>query len=147
MANVRNKYYWDACVWIELITRSNDDRFERCSHIFSKAQSQEVELWTSAFTLAEVYKRKCNGNFKSLDKSRDDEFELLFKSGLVKQFLLTFKLHKPPDGNVDELHTFDQKDLISLNGQIPLGNGNPLKITKPPTPPRDPQLKIPWSTD
>ena len=92
MANVRNKYYWDACVWIELITRSNDDRFERCSHIFSKAQSQEVELWTSAFTLAEVHKRKCNGNFKSLDKSRHDEFELLFKSGLVKPILVDIQV-------------------------------------------------------
>lgn len=71
-----------------MITRSNDDRFEIRSHIFSKAQSQEVELWSSAFTLAVVDKRKCNDNFKSLDKSRDDEFESLFKSGLVKPILV-----------------------------------------------------------
>lgn len=166
MATVRSKYYWDACVWIELITQSdNGDRFKRCSHIFSKAQKGEVELWTSTFTLTEVYKRKCNSDFKTLPKSKDDKFEAFFKSGLVKPILLDIQvaqvarrlcrehlaLRKPQDAvhiascivyNVGELHTFDQKDLIKLNEQIPLENGKFLKITKPPTPPPGLQFEI-----
>ena len=37
--------------------------------------------------------------------------------------------------DVDELHTFDGNDLIGLDGQIPMANGQRLKICKPPSPP------------
>lgn len=37
--------------------------------------------------------------------------------------------------NVDELHTFDGNDLKPLDGQIPMANGQKLKICQPPTPP------------
>jgi len=154
------RYYWDACVWIDLITQSKKDRFYKCNNIFLKAQQGEVELWTSSFTLAEVYKRKCDGDLTSMPEDLDDEFESLFESGLVKPILLDIQvakvarrlcrryhvLRKPQDAvnvascmiaNIDELYTFDVKDLIKLDGQITLKNGNTLKISQPPALPRD----------
>lgn len=159
MANARIKYYWDACIWIELITQSEDnDRFKRCQHIFQKAQDGEVELWTSTFTLAEVYKRKCDDGFKSLHTDENDKFESFFTSGLIKPILVDTQvgqmsgrlsrqyyrqLRKPQDavhiasclvGNIGVLHTFDKKDLIPLSGKIPMKNGGFLKIIEPPQP-------------
>ncbi|MCY4171309.1 MAG: PIN domain-containing protein [Bacteroidetes bacterium] len=150
----------DACVWIDLITQSNTDRFRRCQNVFSKAENGEVELWTSSFTLAEVYIRKCDGDLTTMPEDQDDMFESFFKSGLVKPILLDLQvakisrrlsrkypiLRKPQDAvhvascivaNIDELHTFDVKDLIRLDGQILLRNGAPLKISEPPLPPPD----------
>jgi len=151
------KYYWDACVWIDLITQSNADRFRRCQNVFSQAQKGEVELWTSSITLTEVYKRKCDGDLTSMPEDQDDEFESFFESGLVKPILLDLQvakvarrlcrkhpiLRKPQDAvyvascivsNIDELHTFDIQDLIRLDGQILLKNSTPLKISEPPAP-------------
>ena len=54
------KYYWDACIWIELITQANAERVERCRHVVELAKGGKAELWTSAFTLAEVYRKKCD---------------------------------------------------------------------------------------
>ena len=147
-------------VWIELITQSDGDRFQRCQHVLAEADKGKVELWTSAFTLAEVYKRKCNGEATLLPEDQDDEFESFFKSGLVKPISLDMQvatisrklcrkyptLRKPQDAvhiascivnNVGELHTFDQKDLISLDGQITLKDGRNLKILKPSVLPLD----------
>ena len=130
-------------------------RFPKMLPYFSKAQEGKAELRTSAFTLAEVYKRKCNGDSKSLPEGQDDYFESLFESGLVKPILLDIQvaqvarrlsrkypvLRKPQDAihvascfiaNIDEMHTFDVKDLIRLDRQIPLKNGNALRIIKPP---------------
>ncbi len=159
------KYYWDACVWIDLITQSDGDRFQRCSHVLSEAREKRVELWTSVFTLTEVYKRKCDDEPTSLPEDQDDEFESFFESGLVKTVFLTTEvaryarrlcrrypaLRKPQDavhvasciyGNIGEMHTFDVRDLIRLDGQITLRNGNPLRIRKPPSPPKDSQLNL-----
>lgn len=159
------KYYWDACVWIDLITQSDEDRFSRCDYVLSEVKENKAELWTSAFTLAEVYKRKCDDEFTSMPEDQEDEFLSLFDSGLVKIVLVDIQvakvsrrlsrrysgLRKPQDaihvasciiGNIDELHTFDVKDLIKLDGQITLENGNLLKISKPSLPPSDPQMEL-----
>jgi len=89
-----SKYYWDACVWIDLITQSNLDRFWKCQNVFVQAQKGEVELWTSSFTLTEVYKRKCDGDLTSMPEDQDDEFESFFESGLVKPILVDLQLAK-----------------------------------------------------
>jgi len=159
------KYYWDACVWIDLITQSDEERFQRCRYVLSEVEEQKAELWTSAFTLAEVYKRKCDGDPASMPEDQDDAFESFFESGLVKPILVDVQvakvsrrlcrkypgLRKPQDAihvascviaNIDELHTFDVKDLIKLDGQITLENGNALKISKPPAPPAETQLEL-----
>jgi predicted nucleic acid-binding protein len=48
--------YWDACAWIGLI-QQEADKIEALRHLVEQAQRGEIEIWTSAFTLAEVYKR------------------------------------------------------------------------------------------
>ncbi len=159
------KYYWDACVWIDLINQSDDDRFRRCSHVLSEIQEKRATLSTSAFTIAEVYKRKCDGKSVSLPEEQDDLFESFYKSGSVRIIALSVRiaeisrrlcrdyseLRKPQDAvhvasciarNIDELHTFDVKDLIRLDGQIRLRNGNTLRIRKPPSPPKNSQLDL-----
>ena len=59
---------------------------------------------------------------------------------------------KPSDGvhlatalalNVDEMHTFDGSDLLSLDGKVDRADGKPLKICIPtpaPAPPKPPNL-------
>jgi hypothetical protein len=37
--------------------------------------------------------------------------------------------------SLDALHTFDGSDLLGLNGQIPMANGQSLTICRPPNPP------------
>jgi hypothetical protein len=59
------KYYWDACAWIALIQKEAD-RFDPLSYVIEEAKAKRCEIWTSAFTLAEVYKRACDGEQKSL---------------------------------------------------------------------------------
>ena len=93
MAYLR-KYYWDACVWIDLITQSNPDRFRRCQNVFLQAQKGEVEVWTSSFTLTEVYKRKCDGDLTSMPEEQDDEVESFFAPGLVKPILVDLQVAK-----------------------------------------------------
>ncbi len=159
------KYYWDACVWIDLINQSDDDRFRRCSHVLSEVREKRATLWTSAFTTAEVYKRKCDEKLASLPEEQDDLFEFFYKSGSVRIIALSVRiaeisrrlcrnyseLRKPQDAvhvasciarNIKEMHTFDIRDLIRLDGQITLRNGNPLRISKPPSPPKDSQLNL-----
>lgn len=136
--------------------------------MLSEVEGQKAELWTSAFTLAEVYKRKCDGGPASMPEDQDDAFESYFESGLVKPILVDVQvakvsrrlcrkypvLRKPQDaihvasciiGNIDELHTFDVRDLIKLDGQITLENGKALRISKPPTPPANSQFKLPFN--
>lgn len=151
-------------MWIELITQSNDERFQGCSRVFSEVEKRKAELWTSIFTVVEVYRRKCDDELASLPEDQDDEFESFFKSGLVKPVFLDMQvakisrrlcrkypeLRKPQDavhvascvvGNINVMHTFD-RDLIKLDGRIPLENGNFLKITEPSASLRNGQLEI-----
>ena len=54
-------------------------------------------------------------------------------------------LKKPPDGihlatamlfNLDEMHTFDGENLLSLDGKVMRLDGRPSTIRKPPEPPQ-----------
>ncbi len=156
MAN-KPKYYWDACAWIGLI-KQEPGRFDSLKHVIEEAQKGKIEIWTSAFTLAEVFKRKCPEEQVGLDQPDDIAFEDYIAQDFVKRvqvdtdvgtvarrLLRKFpNLRKPQDAihaataalnNVDELHTFDGADLLSLDGFIPMSDGRQLKICRPPVPP------------
>lgn len=156
MANVP-KYYWDACMWIALIKREGD-RFDACKNVIERAQRGEVEIWTSTFTLAEVWKRKCDGADTGLPHADDQAFEDYIEQDFVfrvavdadvgtaaRRLLRKFPtMGKPQDAvhvatalieNVDELHTFDRDDLLRLDGQLDRQDGAKLKICSPPNPP------------
>jgi predicted nucleic acid-binding protein len=125
----RPKYYWDACAWIALI-QQEQDRFDSLNYIIEEARKGNVEIWTSNFTLAEVYKRPTDSGIKGLAVAEDANFEDFILQDFVTRVQVDFavgtlarrlpRAHptivKPQDGihlatallnNVDELHTFD----------------------------------------
>ena len=134
------------------------DRVERCRHVIDLAKKGEAELWTSAFTLAEVWKRKCDIDAVGLQENKDRAFEDYIESEVVKKINVDVDvgnlarrllrrypdLGKPQDAvhvascllaNLDELHTFDGRDLKKFNGTFPRLDKIKLKICDPPAPP------------
>jgi predicted nucleic acid-binding protein len=157
---IKPKYYWDACAWIGLI-RQEPDKIDSLRYVIEMAQKGQVEIWTSAFTLAEVFKRKCAGEQVGLEPTEDTAFEDYLEQDYVqrvqvdvdvgtaaRRLLRRFpQIRKPQDAvhaataalhSVDELHTFDGDDLLPMDGLIPMQNGQKLKICKPPKPPEVP---------
>lgn len=153
------KYYWDACIWIELITQADADRVERCRHVVDLARRGEAELWTSAFTLAEVWKKKCDSTAVGIQEDQDRAFEDFIESEFIKKISVDVDvgnlarrllrrhsgLGKPQDAihvascllaNLDELHTFDGSDLLKFDGVLPRRDKVKLKIGPPPSPPQ-----------
>lgn len=156
------KYYWDACIWIELITQADAERVERCRHVIELAKRGKAELWTSAFTLAEVYKKKCDVVAVGIQEAQDRAFEDYIEAEFVRKINVDvdvgnlarrlLRLHpglgKPQDAvhvascllaNLDELHTFDRSDLLRIDGVLPRRDKVRLKICMPPAPP-EPQM-------
>ena len=152
------KYYWDACIWIELITQADAERLERCRHVIELAKGGRAELWTSAFTLAEVYKKRCDDVASGIQQAQDRAFEDYIEAELVKKINVDVDvgnlarrllrkhpgLGKPQDAihvascllaNLDELHTFDGSDLLKFDGVLPRSDKVKLKICMPPAPP------------
>jgi hypothetical protein len=78
------RYYWDACAWIALI-QQEPDRFDSLSYVVEEAKADNVEIWTSTFTLAEVYKRACDDEQKSLLPRQDQIFEDLILQHFVQR--------------------------------------------------------------
>ncbi len=159
------RYYWDACLWIELITQSHPDRVKRLRYVLDLAEGRKAEIWTSAFTLAEVWKRKCDGEQVGISEDQDRTFEDFIEKEMIvkvqvdtdvgtlaRRLLRKFPgLGKPQDAihvascllsNVDELHTFDGSDLLRFNGQFPRVDKKKLTICEPPLPPEDPQSEF-----
>lgn len=151
------RYYWDACMWIALIRRE-PKRFEACRFLIDQAQRGEIEIWTSAFTYAEVYRRRCSGENVGIGADDDRAFEDYIEQEFVKLIQvdsdvgrgarILLRTHstigKPQDAihvasalieNVTELHTFDREDLLKLDGVLKCQNGEPLRIKRPPDPP------------
>jgi predicted nucleic acid-binding protein len=151
------RYYWDACAWIALI-QQEPNRFESLKYVIDEARAGRAEIWTSLFTLAEVYKRPCDGEQKSLLPQQDQNFEDYILQGFVERVQVDYdvgvlarrllrlypEIQKPQDGihlatallnNVDELHTYDRENLIGLSDKIDRRDGKKLKICPPPRPP------------
>lgn len=149
------KMYWDACIWIELINSTNRNWVARCSHVLELAENNKVELWTSALTLAEVYKKKCHGEKIGIVENEDERFENLIQAEFVRKINVDIevgnlarrllrkypKIGKPQDAihvascliyNLDELHTFDEEDLLGFDNVLMRKDKKPLKICKPP---------------
>lgn len=160
MADLKN-VYWDACLWISLIN-GETGKADRCQYVIERSKVGEFQVWTSSISLAEVFKKKCEGKNVSLDESKDMDFEKYIEQDfltevqvdhdtglLARRLLRKFpELKKPNDAihlatavlnNVDELHTFDDENLIPLDGKIERADGKLLVICFPPQRPVDPQ--------
>jgi predicted nucleic acid-binding protein len=151
------RYYWDACAWIALI-QQEAGRFDSLRYVIEQAQEEKVEIWTSNFTLAEVYKRPCDGDQKMLLPQQDKPFEDYIIQSFVQRVQVDYDvgvlarrllrnyptIQKPQDGihlatallyNVDELHTFDRENLLDLSDKIARRDSKMLRICHPPKPP------------
>lgn len=157
------RVYWDACAWISYINQEMpglgktfaDARFDLCRETLKDASNGDVEIVTSAFTLAEVCKRQPNPTVPAINLPAffDQPYILLVPVdkvvGVQAQNLQLAGLYgiKPPDAvhlasalvhNVPTLHTFDT-GLLDLDKRLTLADGNQLRICKPthekPTPP------------
>lgn len=154
----KSKYYWDACAWIALI-QQEPGRFESLKHIADEAKSGRVEIWTSNFTLAEVYKRPIDNGQASLLPANDAAFEDYILQPFIQRVQVDYDIgklartllrkypviQKPQDGvhlatslisNIDEMHTYDRENLLGLDGKLATRDGKMLKICKPPKPPQ-----------
>lgn len=150
------RVYWDACTWIGLINREAN-KLDACEYVLKEAESGRLEVWTSAFTLAEVFKKKCSAGQVGLTAADDVSFEDYLRNDYIvrvnvddeigteaRRLLRKFPtLKKPQDAvhlatavinNLDEMHTFDDANLIGLNGQVLCSNGKALLIGPPAVP-------------
>ena len=163
LTNFKPKYYWDACIWITLISDRHSSRGQACEYVLEQAKAEECEIWTSSFCLAEVFKRKCDGVPVGLAVEHDTYFEELIEQEftqkvsvnvdvgkVARRLLRRFpKIGKPQDAihvascllnNIDQLHTFNHEDLLGLNGQLDRVDRAKLIICEPPKRPQNPQL-------
>jgi predicted nucleic acid-binding protein len=145
------RVYWDACAWLGLLN-GEGDKLQALQHVWAKAQTGEIEIWTSAFCLAEVYRLKCEGKWTALEPENDAKIDNLFDQDFVKivqmdsevarlakQLLRTHeKLRKPSDAihlatavlwDIDQFHTYDDGDLLGLI--VTTANGSAMNICKP----------------
>jgi predicted nucleic acid-binding protein len=145
------RVYWDACAWLGLLN-GESEKLAALQHVWGKASKGEVEIWTSAFCLAEVYKAKCEGGAASLGPEGDQQLDDMFDQDFVKvaqvdsdigrlarRLLRSHaKLKKPSDAihlatavhwDLEQLHTYDGSDLLGL--VVKTSAGNDLEICKP----------------
>lgn len=144
------KVYWDACAWLGLINGESEKQAD-LEFVWAKGEHGEAEIWTSAFSVAEVFKAKCE-KWEGLSPENDALIDSLFDQNFVKVVQVDLeiarlakallrthaKLKKPSDAihlatavhwDLDQLHTYDSSDLLGL--QIQTVSGRDLTICKP----------------
>lgn len=169
MASPKKNLYWDTCTWLGLINQE-PGKIDRCRYIIEEARKGNIQIWTSTFTLAEVFKKNCAAGVPAMGISAemDVDFEDYIAQDFVTLVQVDFdigvqarrllrghpKLKKPADAihlatavlnNVDELHTFDGDNLIPLSGVVTRQDKVPLTIClpqEPPPPPPPPPLPL-----
>ncbi|HRO34056.1 MAG TPA: PIN domain-containing protein [Brevundimonas sp.] len=150
--------YWDSCVWIGHIAQE-PDKFPATRYVVRLAGDGQRQIITSTIALAEVVKMKCGDEWVAMAASDQDPFANLLSQEWVTTVVADwdvgmkardlFRLHmsdglkKPQDAlhlavavleNVSEMHTFDNKDLLRLNGKVRRDDGTLLTICTPPVP-------------
>ena len=149
------RVYWDACAWIAYINKEmpgpdttfDEPRFEMCRDTLKRAVAGDLEIVTSAFTLAEVCKRKPTPGSPTINLAAffDQKYILLVHvDKAVGEKAQNLQLAgvaglKPADAvhlasamiaNVPILHTFDGP-LRRLTKTLSINDGNPLEIMRP----------------
>jgi predicted nucleic acid-binding protein len=148
--------YWDSCCWIGLINQE-ERWFGDLQSLFESAQRGDAQLWISTITILEVVKVPSEDGMPrpwpdaniaqvdnlflqdyvrtvQLDQQIARKAREIYRStpslGLRKQMdaihLATALFH-----NVDEFHTDDGEDLLSLNKTLTCRDGRLLRICKP----------------
>lgn len=145
--------YWDACTFLGLINREADKHAD-CRSVWDEVERGEVEIVTSFFTFAEVFKVKCEDSAKPLSDDGEDLIAGFFASdkivprvmdrAVVEKARRLMRKHpackKPSDAvhlasallmNVDEMHTYDGSDLLILSEKVSRADGELLTICTP----------------
>lgn len=155
MTKALPRYYWDANAWIAYIRKEmpapnnkiKDARYTMCREVLERAESGEIEIVTSAFTLSEVCKRRdeAYSPAQNLTAFFDQKYIILMpvdkRVGLKAQHLQLSGVGglRPQDathvasalvGDVPILHTFD-KGMRDLDKVLTLNDGRQLQIVKP----------------
>lgn len=155
MTKTLPRIYWDANAWIAYIRREmpaadnsiTEPRFEMCREVLRRAENGDIEIVTSAFTLAEVCKRRAEPHdpMINLPALFDQRYIVLVpvdkQVGLFAQNLQLTGVGglKPPDAthlasalvwDVPVFHTFD-KSLRALDKNLQSKNGSQLRILMP----------------
>jgi predicted nucleic acid-binding protein len=147
-----DRVYWDACAWIALI-QEEAVRHTALRKIYESARRGGFEIWTSAFTYAEVYKKKCEIMMQTCETEEDKIDDVLTQEfvklvnvdrmiGESARKLLRANpgIKKPQDGihvatalwyNLDALHTFDGSDLLKFHNKLNRKDGEKLIICVP----------------
>lgn len=156
------RVYWDASAWLGLI-KHEPGRFDACKHWIDLAEKRNAEIVTSIFSLVEVYKMKRDDRPDEPSEKSDEPFEKFLEQDyvirrqvdqdvaiLARRLLRKHdSLRKPTDAvhlatailtDVDELHTFDARNLLSLDGRVQTSSGANLRICMPFVLPPDPTL-------
>lgn len=145
MAKTKPRFCWDTCCFLSWLTTSHPERRANLLGVLQAAEKGEVELFASYFVVAEtVYIDKTLGQ-----QANSKQIENFFRQRFIR--LVNVDWHvaakarelqwharlDPWDAvhlataicyKADELHTYDDKDLIKCNGQIP---GVSLRICHP----------------
>lgn len=146
------RVYWDACAFLGLLNKEAD-KHPACLSVWKEAKAGNTVIYTSFFTWAEVFKAKCEGKAKPLAEAADKDIEAILSQPFIEAVLVDegiglsarrlMRAHeackKPTDAvhlasalrlSVDELHTYDGSDLLSLNGKVLCADGRPLVICR-----------------
>ena len=155
------RVYWDSCTFLGLINQEQGKSNE-CTGVWDEAAAGKVVIYTSFFTFAEVFKTKCDSPAKPLTEGEDKRIEQILRQKWVKPMVVDERIgvasrrlmrgypecKKPSDGvhlatalalSVDEMHTYDNSDLLKLTGRVNCANGKPLTICRPAATPKPPE--------
>lgn len=148
--------YWDSCCWIGLINQ--DERwFGDLQSIFESAQRGDAQLWISTITILEVVKVPSeDGMPRPWPDANIAQVDNLFLQDYVRTVQLdqqiarkareiyrstpSLGLRKQMDAihlatalfySVDEFHTDDGEDLLSLDKTLTCRDGQLLRICEP----------------
>lgn len=152
MADTR-RVYWDSNAWLGLINREAS-KVRALEVLYEAAKKGEFEIWTSVIAFAEVYKMKED---PSAPRSLEEQNKII-AAVLEQQFVQLVEvntiigtkarallqshaiLKKPYDAihlasaahwNLHALHTYDNENLLPLDGLVKRRDGHPLQICKP----------------
>jgi predicted nucleic acid-binding protein len=148
--------YWDSCCWIGLINQ--DERwFGDLQSIFESAQRGDAQLWISTITILEVVKVPSedgmprpwpDANIAQVDNLFLQDYvrivqldqQIARKAREIYRSTPSLGLRKQMDAihlatalfySVDEFHTDDGEDLLSLDKTLTCRDGQLLRICEP----------------
>ena len=154
MASRPVKIYWDSCAWLGVLNGESDKKTE-LEIVYGNARNGHYEIWTSTLSMVEVRRLSVEVNDpKPWSEDNLQKIKDVFSQPFVKpvplaqdiaeharELVRTIEgLGKWQDSvhlasalrwNADMLHTYDNDDLLHLDGRFPCRNGQSLRIAYP----------------